>query len=86
MPFDMPAHDKQSLIDFVRGHGITEVECLIPDMSGVARGKVLPAEKFLTALGTNGLRLPEAVFVSMVNGVYPEGESITDRTIRSTGS
>ena len=80
MPFDMPAHDKQSLIDFVRGHGITEVECLIPDMSGVARGKVLPAEKFLTALGTNGLRLPEAVFVSMVNGVYPEGESITDRT------
>ncbi|MEO0393313.1 MAG: glutamine synthetase family protein [Pseudomonadota bacterium] len=75
----MSISDKQLLGDFIRAHGITEVECLIPDMSGVARGKILPAEKFLQALGTNGLRLPESVFVSMVNGVYPETETITDR-------
>ena len=23
-------------------HGVTEVECLVPDLTGVARGKILP--------------------------------------------
>ena len=25
---------------------VTEVECLVPDLTGVARGKILPREKF----------------------------------------
>ena len=31
---------------FLRDHGISEVEAIIPDMAGIARGKVMPAEKF----------------------------------------
>ncbi|TIT44232.1 MAG: glutamine synthetase, partial [Mesorhizobium sp.] len=31
-------------------HGITEIECLVPDMNGVLRGKALPTAKFLKAL------------------------------------
>lgn len=27
-------------------NNITEVECLVPDLTGVARGKILPREKF----------------------------------------
>ena len=33
--------------DWIRTKGIGEVECLIPDMNGIIRGKVLPAQKFL---------------------------------------
>ena len=32
---------------FLREHGISEVEAIIPDMAGVARGKLMPAEKFV---------------------------------------
>ncbi len=31
---------------FLKEHGISEVEAIIPDMAGVARGKLMPAEKF----------------------------------------
>ena len=31
---------------FLRDHGISEVEAIIPDMAGIARGKIMPSEKF----------------------------------------
>ncbi len=37
---------------------ITEVECLVSDISGIPRGKILPVHKFVTALDGDGLRLP----------------------------
>ena len=37
---------------FFREHGISEVEGVIPDMAGVARGKVMPAEKFAEEHGS----------------------------------
>ncbi|QEL54519.1 glutamine synthetase family protein [Chromobacterium paludis] len=48
---------------------ITEVECLIPDMTGLARGKIVPRHKYNPA---EGLRLPEAVLSMTVTGDYPE--------------
>ena len=27
-------------------HRVTEIECLVPDLTGVARGKILPRQKF----------------------------------------
>ena len=48
---------------------VTEVECLVPDLTGVARGKILPREKFLE---DRGMRLPEAVLGMTVTGGYPE--------------
>src|SRR5579859_1618606 len=62
---------------FIKEHRITEVECLVPDLSGIARGKILPADKFLRILRDRGLRLPEAIFVQTVTGDYPEGEEVT---------
>ncbi|MCX7692924.1 MAG: glutamine synthetase, partial [Tepidimonas taiwanensis] len=50
-------------------HRITEVECLIPDMTGQARGKIVPRHKYDPAAG---LRLPEAVLTMTVTGDYPE--------------
>jgi len=51
---------------------ITEVECLVPDMSGIARGKILPAEKFLKGLKSDAHRMPESMFTQTVTGDFPE--------------
>jgi glutamine synthetase len=48
---------------------VTEIECLVPDLTGVARGKILPREKFSE---DRGMRLPEAVLGMTVTGNAPE--------------
>ena len=48
---------------------VTEIECLVPDLTGVARGKILPREKFTE---DRGMRLPEAVVAMGVTGEVPE--------------
>src|SRR3546814_16315863 len=47
-------------------------------MNGIARGKILPDEKFLRSLDHRGLRIPESIFVQTVTGEYPEKEDVTD--------
>jgi glutamine synthetase len=66
-----------ALETFIAEHRITEVECLVPDLSGIARGKILPAEKFLRILRDRGLRMPEAIFVQTVTGDFPDDEDVT---------
>jgi glutamine synthetase len=56
---------------FFKEHGISEVEAVIPDMAGVARGKIMPAEKFAE---DEGMRLPESIFLQTVTGDYPSDE------------
>src|SRR5271154_2073880 len=53
---------------FFRDHGISEVEAIIPDMAGITRGKIMPAEKFAEDAG---MRLPESIFLQTVTGDYP---------------
>ncbi len=55
---------------WIRERRITEVECLVSDLSGIARGKILPAQKFLRATRDQGLRLPESIFGQTVTGEY----------------
>src|SRR6202161_1487766 len=57
---------------FFRDHGISEVEAIIPDMAGIARGKIMPAEKFAE---DEGMRLPESIFLQTVTGDYPPDTS-----------
>jgi len=61
-----------SLHDWMRDHEVDEVECLVADLAGIPRGKILPREKFLTGLDEQGLRLPESVFIQSVSGGYPD--------------
>ncbi|MGD9842267.1 MAG: glutamine synthetase family protein [Steroidobacteraceae bacterium] len=56
---------------FFKEHGIQEVEAVVPDMAGIARGKVMPAEKFAEE---EGMRLPESIFLQTVTGDYPADE------------
>ena len=57
---------------FLKDHGITEVEAIVPDMAGVARGKVMPADKYAE---DEGMRLPESIFLQTVTGEYPDDDS-----------
>ena len=53
---------------FLTEHRIREVECVIPDMTGIARGKILPKDLFLAA---GEMRIPKSVLLNTVNGQQP---------------
>jgi glutamine synthetase len=57
------------LENWLNEHRVTEIECLVPDLTGVARGKILPREKFTE---DRGMRLPEVVVAMGVTGEFPE--------------
>ena len=61
--------DDGSLRRWLKERRITEVECLVPDITGIARGKIIPAAKFSHDYGT---RLPEGIFATTVTGDYPD--------------
>jgi glutamine synthetase len=68
----MTARDPTSfnqLEQWLDQHRVTEIECLVPDLTGVARGKILPREKFTE---DRGMRLPEAVVAMGVTGEFPQ--------------
>src|SRR3990172_9972887 len=62
------------LEDWIAERKIDEIECLVPDMAGIARGKILPAAKFVKSTRAHALRLPETVFIQTVTGEYAEDE------------
>lgn len=51
---------------------IIEVECMVPDMNGIVRGKVYPAQKFLKGMHSNTLRIASSILVVTVTGDYPD--------------
>ncbi len=57
---------------------ITEIECLVPDLTGVARGKIMPRTKFTEE---GGMRLPEAVLGMTVTGNCPTDDAAYERAI-----
>lgn len=68
--------DKEVFQSWLKEHQIEDVEALVPDMAGAARGKVMPADKF----GSGGMKMPEAVFAQTISGEYVEmKENIEDR-------
>lgn len=80
-PAAVPADNRPStaaavaeLESWIAERGIGEIECLVPDMNGIARGKVLPAPKFLKTVRDGSLRIPSSVYLVTVTGDYPEEE------------
>ena len=60
------------LNEWLRKHRVDEVECVTPDMAGVARGKVMPASKYIKE---SEIRLPISLFMATITGEYPDIES-----------
>ncbi len=55
--------------EWLQLRGIDDLECITPDLAGVARGKMMPAKKFT---GNTSLALPSALFMHTISGEYPE--------------
>jgi glutamine synthetase len=69
-PKQTPEEQQESTLKrWLKDRRITEVECLVPDITGNARGKIIPAAKFSHDYGT---RLPEGIFATTVTGEYPD--------------
>ena len=68
--------------EWLKKRRVTEVECLVPDLTGVPRGKILPAGKFVKSQRDRTLRLPEQVFAQTVTGEWllPDDDP-TDPTV-----
>jgi glutamine synthetase len=64
----------RSIKDWIAENRISEVECLVPDMNGVIRGKVWPANKFIDSVKNDSLRMPSSVFSVTVTGEYADEE------------
>ena len=51
---------------------VTEIECLVPDLAGVARGKIMPSSKFFD---DTAMALPSSIFMQTISGEYPEEDA-----------
>ncbi|MCP4381913.1 MAG: glutamine synthetase [Hyphomicrobiales bacterium] len=50
---------------------IEDIECLVPDLAGVARGKMMPVEKFLTG---PIMAMPGSIFTQTIAGDWPRDD------------
>jgi len=62
---------------YLEGRRLDEVECVIADLSGIARGKAMPASKFATQ---SQFYLPNSIFFQTITGGWAEipGQSYTE--------
>ena len=60
--------NSEEISSWLQENNITEVECLVPDLTGNARGKFIPAAKFVK----EDSRLPESILIQTVTGEYCE--------------
>ena len=68
--------DDNLLQDWLTERHIEDVEAIVPDMAGAARGKVVPAAKF----GKGDMKMPEGVFAQTISGDYvSDPDNIEDR-------
>ena len=60
----------EELDRWLKQEKIDDVECMIADNAGIARGKSMPRIKFIEGLQNRGLRMPESVFGMTITGDY----------------
>ncbi len=63
------ARDTADALEWCRARRIDDIECIIPDQAGVARGKLMPTEKFFRG---GPMTLPASIFMQTITGEYPE--------------
>jgi glutamine synthetase len=55
--------------DYIAGRRVDEVECVIPDVAGIARGKAMPAAKFGKQ---TSYYLPNSIFLQTITGEWAD--------------
>ena len=76
--------DIEGLAEWIIANGVDEIECVTPDLAGIARGKVMPSSKFVKGAD---VRLPVSILITTINGDYADVvrkdfDSDSDLTLR----
>ncbi|MEM1362549.1 MAG: glutamine synthetase family protein [Pseudomonadota bacterium] len=66
---DWRTHIPDAAQSYLQGHTLDEIECVIADLSGIARGKAMPASKFAVQ---KNFYLPESIFFQTIAGGWAE--------------
>ena len=80
---DWTANIPQAARDYIANRRLDEVECLVSDLAGVAKGKAMPASKFGKQ---KFFHLPNSIYAQTITGDYADmarafggyGERVTD--------
>ncbi|MEX0627520.1 MAG: glutamine synthetase family protein [Cucumibacter sp.] len=65
----LPGQLPEPLVKWLNGREIEEVECLVADLAGMARGKTMPAKKFFRGDRTY---IPSSIFYQTITGDYAD--------------
>ena len=63
--------DMEAARTWLRQRNIQDIECVVPDLAGVARGKMMPSEKFFSG---SVMTMPASIFAQTISGSYPEDD------------
>lgn len=77
----MTAHWTDSLPEparaYIAGRRVDEVECIVSDLAGIARGKAMPASKFAR---TGHFYLPDSIFYQTITGAWANVDGLMGYT------
>jgi len=62
------ADSMEAAQEWMRARNIDDIECMVPDQAGVARGKMMPRDKFFTG---PVMTMPSSIFSQTIAGDYP---------------
>ena len=54
---------------WLAARGIEDIECVVPDQAGVARGKMMPVQKFVAE---PSMSIPGSIFTQTIAGDWPQ--------------
>ncbi len=63
--------DKSAAAAWLEDRGLEDIECIVPDIAGVARGKMMPVAKFVDA---PVMSIPGSIFTQTITGEYPDDD------------
>ncbi len=75
--------DLKELEDWLRRNRVQDVACLVPDLTGAARGKTMTPALFLNGIKNKSLRIPETVYAISVQGeiIFSPAVATTERDL-----
>ncbi len=68
----------QAARDYIAGRRLEEVECIIADTTGIARGKAMPA---LTFSRMDHMYMPDVIYYQTVTGGYADIDDLKDQYV-----
>ncbi|WOI57349.1 glutamine synthetase family protein [Palleronia sp. LCG004] len=80
---DWISHAPDAARDYLDGNRLDEVECIVSDLPGIARGKAMPASKFARQ---RQFFMPSSIFLQTITGdwaedIIPEGTTEPDMVL-----